>query len=314
MRMASTGLLEGRTALITGAGNGIGREVALRMAAEGARVVVNDLGTAISGEGHDPGPAMRVVQEIRDAGGEAVAHTGSVTEWSAAQEMVQCALDSFGRLDIVVNNAGNVRFSPFDEMPLADWESVLHVHLFGSFHVARAAAPHFRAQRSGNYVHMSSAAGLIGNRGTGHYAAAKLGIVALSRAIAFDMGADGVRSNCIAPSAVSRMTDSVDLARRDVFKGTSPAAPLRQRQGRPEQVVPLVLFLASDLSKGVTGQVFGIRGKEVYLYNQPRPIRALHRDDGWTPERFAEHMVPAWRSAFMPLETYQEVFSWDPLR
>lgn len=305
-------LLEGKVAVITGAGNGIGRATALEFAGLGAKVVVNDLGASIAGSKSDPAVAQSVVDEIRNAGGDAVANTGSVADPATADEIVQLAIDSFGRIDIVVNNAGNVRFSPFDQMAFDDFDSLIKVHLYGSFLVARAAASYFRDQGSGSYIHMSSAAGLVGNRGNANYSSAKLGIAALSKSIAFDMQEYGVRSNCIAPSAYSRMTDAVDAQRRETFAQNAAIVPLRDRQGRVEQVVPLVTYLASDLSKDVTGQIFGVRGSEIYLYSQPRPIRTLHRDGGWTPEALV-NMEKSWRSSFVPLETYQDVFSWDPV-
>lgn len=305
-------LLDGKVAVITGAGNGIGKAAALELSNLGARIVVNDFGANISGIKSDAMVAEAVVEEIRNAGGEAVANTGSVAEPATADAIIRQAIDNFGRVDIVVNNAGNVRFSPFDQMSLEDFDSLIKVHLYGSFLVARAAAPHFRDQKSGAYIHMSSAAGLVGNRGNANYSSAKLGIAALSKSIAFDMQQYGVRSNCIAPSAYSRMTDAVDAKRRETFTENTQTVPLRDRQGRVEQVVPLVAYLASDLSKDVTGQIFGVRGSEIYLYSQPRPIRTLHRGGGWTPESLVD-MEKSWRSSFVPLETYQDVFSWDPV-
>jgi NAD(P)-dependent dehydrogenase (short-subunit alcohol dehydrogenase family) len=311
--MGGTGLLEGQVALITGAGNGIGREVALQMAAEGASIVVNDLGTSTRGEGKDAGPAEAVVAEITRRGGKAVANTGSVTEWDAAAGMVQQAIESFGRIDIVVNNAGTVRFSPFEEMTLDDFDSLVKVHLYGSFHVARAAAGYFKDQNSGCYVHMTSTAGLIGNRGNANYASAKLGVAALSKSIAFDMARYGVTSNCIAPSAVSRMSQGVDDERRAKFGTNDYSVQLTSRQGAPEQVAPFVVFLASAPGRGISGQIFGVRGNEIYLYSQPRPVRTLHRNGGWTPTTLAEQLIPAWQSSLVPLETYQQVFSWPPV-
>ena len=310
--VSDSSLLEGKVAVITGAGNGIGRAAALEFARRGAKVVVNDLGAAISGKESDAAVAQLVADEITAVGGQAVANTGSVSDPATADEIVRLAIDSFGRIDVVVNNAGNVRFSPFDQMVLDDFDSLIKVHLYGSFLVARAAAPYFRDQGSGSYIHMSSAAGLVGNRGNANYSSAKLGIAALSKSIAFDMQDYGVRSNCIAPSAYSRMTDAVDAQRREKFAQNAAIVPLRDRQGRVEQVVPLVTYLASDLSKDVTGQIFGVRGSEIYLYSQPRPIRTLHRNGGWTPEALV-NMEKSWRSSFVPLETYQDVFSWDPV-
>ena len=199
-------MLEGKVVLVTGAGGGIGRDFALAMAAAGAKVVVNDLGTSVKGEGVSSAPAERVVAEIRAAGGTAVASTDSVADWACANRIVQAALDSYGRIDVVVNNAGILRDRFFFNLSPDDWRAVIDVHLNGSFYVARAAAPHFKGQESGVYLHMTSTSGLIGNLGQATYAAAKLGIVALSKSIALDMAKYHVRSNCIAPFAWSRMT------------------------------------------------------------------------------------------------------------
>ncbi|MBV1867078.1 MAG: SDR family oxidoreductase [Marinosulfonomonas sp.] len=302
--------LAGKVAIVTGAGNGIGREVALHLASSGASVVANDFGVAIDGEGSDPAPANAVVAEIIARGGQAIANTGSVAEPETADAMVAQAIDNFGRIDIVVNNAGIFRLSPFDEMPFKIWDHVVKVHLYGSFLVARAAAPHFRAQKSGAFVHMSSTAGLIGSLGHANYAAAKMGIIGLSKAIALDMRPYGVRSNCIAPSARNRLTDIVDEQRRSSFSEMAKKPPLRTRQGVPEQIAPMVTYLASDQASEISGQIFGVRGNEIYLYSQPRPIRTLHRSDGWTVDSLSQ-IDQAWRSSFTPLETLQEVFNWD---
>jgi len=202
-------MLAGKVALITGAGGGIGREFALAMARAGARVVVNDLGTSVQGEGASSAPAEKVVQEIRAAGGQAIANADSVAEWTAANRIVQAALDAYGRIDVVVNNAGILRDRFFFNMAVEEWRAVIDVHLNGSFYVARAAAPHFKGQQSGCYLHMTSTSGLVGNLGQANYAAAKLGIVGLSKSIALDMAKYGVRSNCIAPFAWSRMIGSI---------------------------------------------------------------------------------------------------------
>lgn len=195
------GMLEGKVALVTGAGRGVGRGIAMLMAAEGAKVVVNDLGGDTRGEGHDVGPGQEVVNAINAAGGQSVLNTESVTDWAAAHRMVQQALDTYGRIDAVVNNAGILRDCIFHKMSEAEWDAVINVHLKGCFNVARAAAPHFRAQSSGAYVHMTSTSGIVGNFGQANYGAAKLGIVALSKCIALDMSRFKVRSNCIAPFA-----------------------------------------------------------------------------------------------------------------
>ena len=174
-------LLEGKSVIVTGAGGGIGRDFALAMAAAGARVLVNDIGTSVKGEGRDAGPAQKVADEIRAAGGTAAANTDSVSEWESANRIVQCAIDSFQGLDVVVNNAGILRDRFFFNMSVEEWRAVIDVHLNGSFYVSRAAAPHFKSQESGCYVHITSTSGLVGNLGQANYAAAKLGIVGLSK-------------------------------------------------------------------------------------------------------------------------------------
>ncbi len=205
------GMLDGKVAVVTGAGGGIGRATAIALAANGAKVVVNDVGATVTGEGQDVGPAQRVVAEIEQANGKgrAVANGGSVASWDDAQRMVQDAIDNFGRIDIVVNNAGILRDRMFHYMSIEEWDAVIKVHLYGAFYVSRAAIPHFRKQESGSYVHITSTSGLIGNFGQANYSAAKLGVVALSKSIAMDMAKFRVRSNCISPFAFSRMIGSI---------------------------------------------------------------------------------------------------------
>src|SRR6188474_2746023 len=208
-------MLQGKVVIVTGAGGGIGRDFALAMAAKGAKVVVNDIGSSVSGEGKDAGPAQKVVDEIKAKGGSAIASTDSVAEWEAANRIVKTAIDAFGRIDVVVNNAGILRDRFFFNMSVEEWKSVIDVHLNGSFYVARAAAPHFKSQESGCYIHMTSTSGLVGNLGQANYSAAKLGIVGLSKSIALDMAKYHVRSNCIAPFAWSRMIGSIPTETED---------------------------------------------------------------------------------------------------
>jgi NAD(P)-dependent dehydrogenase (short-subunit alcohol dehydrogenase family) len=301
-------MLEGKVVLVTGAGGGIGRDFALAMAAAGAKVVVNDLGTSVKGEGASSGPAQQVVEQIRAAGGVAVANTDSVADWTAANRIVQAALDSFGRIDAVVNNAGILRDRFFFNMSVEEWRAVIDVHLNGSFYVARAAAPHFKAQESGAYVHITSTSGLVGNLGQANYAAAKLGVVGLSKSIALDMAKYRVRSNCIAPFAWSRMIGSIPTETPD-----QQARVEKLKSMQTAKIAPLAVYLASAAAREVSGQIFGVRANEIFLFSQNRPLRSVHRDGGWTPETVGSQAIPALRAHFYPLERSQDVFSWDPL-
>jgi NAD(P)-dependent dehydrogenase (short-subunit alcohol dehydrogenase family) len=301
-------MLQGKVALVTGAGGGIGRDFALAMAAAGAKVVVNDLGTSVKGEGSDASPAQQVVDAIKKLGGAAVASADSVADWTAANRIVQCALDSFGRIDVVVNNAGILRDRFFFNMSIEEWRAVIDVHLNGSFYVARAAAPHFKSQESGCYVHMTSTSGLVGNLGQANYSAAKLGIVGLSKSIALDMAKYHVRSNCIAPFAWSRMIGSIPTETED-----QKARVGKMQMMETAKIAPLAVFLASEQAKDVSGQIFAVRANELFLMSQNRPLRSVHRAEGWTPETIASQAIPALRASFYPLDRSQDVFSWDPL-
>lgn len=302
--------LEGKIAIVTGSGRGIGREIAMLMASEGARVVVNDVGGSVDGTGEDLGPAEDTVRAIRDQGGEAIANTDSVATWDSAHRIVEAAVDSFGGIDIVVNNAGILRDRFIFNMSEEEWRAVIDVHLNGSFFVSRAAADHFRSQKSGAYVCMTSTSGLLGNFGQANYGAAKAGIAALSRSLAFDMQRYNVRSNAIAPFAWSRMIGTT-------IDETSPEAKERAdkfaKAMPPAKIAPLAVFLASDLAADVTGQVFAVRGNELFLMSQHRPIRSAYSADGWTPERIANQVAPAFAANFTPLESSRQVFSWDPV-
>lgn len=304
------GMVDGKVVVVTGAGRGIGRGFAMLMAQHGARVVINDIGGSVSGEGEDVGPASEVAAEIRAAGGEAVASTDSVADPKGAERIIETALDSFGRIDAVVNNAGILRDGIFHKMTIENWHAVVDVHLNGSFYVSRAAARHFRNQSGGCFVHMTSTSGLIGNIGQANYAAAKLGIVGLMKSIALDMARYRVRSNCISPFAWSRMIGSMPTntpelqARVDKLKAMAP-----------EKIAPMAVYLCSHAADeaNITGQIFGVRNNEIFLFSQHRPVRAVQRGDGWTPETIGEQAIPAFRPSFYPLDASADVFSWDPV-
>jgi NAD(P)-dependent dehydrogenase (short-subunit alcohol dehydrogenase family) len=302
-----SGLLEGKVALVTGGGRGIGRGIALALADAGAQVVVNDLGASLDGRPEDEQPAAEVVALIEAMGGRAVVDGGSVSDWNAAHRMVETAVQTFGHIDIVVNNAGILRDAMFHRMSEQEFDNVLAVHLKGSFNVSRAAAPHFKAQGSGSYVHMTSTSGLIGNFGQANYSAAKLGIVALSKSIALDMQKFGVRSNAVAPFAWTRMIDSIPNETPEQQRRVEGLKKLV-----PERVAPFVVGLCADGARHVSGQVFGVRNNEIFLFSQPRPVRSAHRGEGWTPAGVVESALPMLAADFYPLDRSGDVFTWEP--
>ena len=303
-----TRLLEGKLALVTGGGRGVGRGIALALAQAGAKVVVNDLGATLDGQASGEQPAAEVVTAIETLGGEAIVDGGSVADWNAAHKMVEAAVERFGRIDIVVNNAGILRDAMFHRMSETEFDSVIAVHLKGSFNVSRAAATHFKAQGSGVFVHMSSTSGLVGNLGQANYSAAKLGIAALSKSIALDMAKFGVRSNAVAPFAWTRMIDSIPSETPEQKRRVEGLKKLV-----PEKVAPFVVALCADGAQDVTGQIFGVRNNEIYLFSQPRPIRSAHRSEGWTPESVLETALPMLRADFYGLKRSADVFTWDPV-
>ena len=301
-------MLANKVIAITGAARGIGREIALLAARKGASVVVNDFGGSAEGEGTDSALALEVVREIEAAGGNAIANGANVADPDAAASIIQDAVDKFGRIDAVVNNAGILRDCIFHRMSQKEWKPVIDVHLNGSFNVASAAAKFFRAQGSGSFVNFTSSSGLIGNFGQANYSAAKLGIVALSKSIALDMERFGVTSNCISPFAWSRLIATIPTETEDDKLRVERAMSMTA-----EKIAPLVAYLCSDAAKGVTGQVFGVRKNEIFLFDSPRPIRAMQRSDGWTVESIAQELIPAFQPSFQKLDRSGDVFSWDPV-
>ncbi|PYN99719.1 MAG: 3-hydroxyacyl-CoA dehydrogenase [Candidatus Rokuibacteriota bacterium] len=300
--------LKDRVAVITGAARGIGREIALLMAELGARVVVNDYGGSESGQGSTRAPADDVVDTIRKAGGQAVANYDSVATMAGGERIVQTAIDAFGRVDVVVNNAGILRDRMIFNMTEEEWDAVINTHLKGSFAVTRAAAPRMKEQRSGRFINMTSTSGLVGNIGQANYAAAKLGIVGLTKVVALDMARYNVTANCISPFAWTRMIGTIPTetdaqkARVEKIKKLSPA-----------HIAPVAAFLASDAAKDITGQVFGVRGKEIMLFGHMRPIMRIHHAEGWTVERLTDMFPGTLQHHLVPLDTSGQYFNYDPL-
>jgi NAD(P)-dependent dehydrogenase (short-subunit alcohol dehydrogenase family) len=291
------GVLDGRVVIVTGAGRGIGRECALLAAREGARVVVNDLGGALSGgdEG-DETPAQAVVNEIVAAGGEAAANTDSVSSLKACEGMVEQARDTFGGLHAIVSPAGILRDVMFHRMSEEDWDTVIEVHLKGSFNVCRASIELFRAQQDGAYVLFTSTSGLIGNIGQSNYGAAKLGIMGLSRIIAMENHSRNVRSNIIAPAAWTRMIASIPI--KD--EATAARVERMKNEMRPDQIAQLAVALAAPSAANVSGQIFGARGDEISLYSQPRAINRMTLLPGWSPTSIIDTAFPAMEAQFYP--------------
>ncbi|MCX7168706.1 MAG: SDR family oxidoreductase, partial [Proteobacteria bacterium] len=226
----------------------------------------------------------------------------------SAQRIVQTAIDAFGRVDCVVNNAGNARDRIFFNMSPEEWKVVVDVHLNGSFYVSRAAAPHFKNQNSGSCIHMTSTSGMIGNLGQANYSAAKMGIVGLSKSIAIDMARFNVRSNCIAPWAWTAMTANIPP---DSAENIARIAKFKKMEAG--QIAPLAVYLASDSAARVSGQIFGVRANEIYFFNQIRMIRSVHRSEGWTPEAIAEHAMPAFEPSFFENVSSMTLTPWDPI-
>jgi NAD(P)-dependent dehydrogenase (short-subunit alcohol dehydrogenase family) len=290
-------MLAGRVAVVTGAGRGIGRGVALQLAAAGAKVVVNDYGVSLDGSAPSTGPAFDVVEEIRHAGGEAVANTDSVATWDGAARIVGTALERFGALDVLVTCAGILRDRMVFNMSEEEWDAVIAVHLKGTFNCVRHACTHMRERRYGRIVTFSSGAGLFGNPGQANYGAAKSAIGGLTKVAARDLGKYGITVNSICPVAGTRMTVNEEVRR---------GRELRQQQGikredrgvaqieelDPDDVAPMVVYLASEPAGGVNGQFFLCFGSQIALVAYPRPVHTLYKPTGtWTLDEL-DALVP----------------------
>ena len=278
--------LDGRVAIVTGAGRGIGRSVARLLADEGASVVVNDLGSAVDGSGHDSGPAHDVVAEIAEAGGKAVANGADISVFAAAESLVQTAIEEFGRLDILVNVAGILRDRMVFNMTEQEWDDVIRVHLKGTFNTTRFASAHWRSLRDDSaqnrIINFTSVSGLHGAPGQPNYAAAKMGIVGLTWSSARALGKYGVTVNAISPGAATRMTDSVPTGRRR----TRPDVD----EWSPDNVAPIVAYLASERAGWITGRIIHSSGYEVSLYSNPEPVVRIVGTGPWQPDALAEQV------------------------
>jgi NAD(P)-dependent dehydrogenase (short-subunit alcohol dehydrogenase family) len=304
------GVLDGKVVIVTGGGNGIGKECALLAGREGASVLVNDLGGGLKGEdAGSAGPAEQVANEIRAAGGKAIFNSDSVSDYDAVAAMIDQAKKEFGGVNAIINPAGILRDGMFHKMPPEDWKAVIDVHLHGAFNVTRASIELFREQQDGSYVLFTSTSGLIGNIGQANYAAAKLGVMGLSRIIAMENAAKNVRSNIIAPFAWTRMIASIPV------KDEASAARVERfkKSMRADQVAQLAVALCADGAKDTTGQIFAVRGNEIFLFNQPRPVRAMAKIEGWSPQSLIEHALPAMKANYTDVGASASVFPWDPV-
>jgi len=301
-------MVKDKVVVVTGAGRGIGRAIALHFAQYGAKVVVNDPGGSPDGQGGDQRVAEQVVDEITKAGGQAVASFDSVDSLPGATNIIDTAIKNFGRIDVVVNNAGILRDRILFKMSEEEFDAVLKVHVKGAWSMTRAAAPFMREQKFGRIINFTSTTGLIGQVGQVNYGTAKAGIVGLTKNTALDMEKYNVTANVICPFAYTRLVgtiesdDPVIQARIDKFKKMTP-----------EKIAPLVVYLASDQAQEVSGQIFAVRGNELVLFSQIRPIRNVHLDNGWTVETIGDIFIPAVKNNFYPLEISNDVFPYDPL-
>ena len=304
------GILDGRVAICTGSGRGVGAEVAKLMAANGAKVIVNDPGVGGGGEGGDQTPAQAIVDEIKAAGGDAAANFGSVTSYEDCLDMITQARDEFGGCHVVFNPAGILRDRMFHKMSPDDWKDVIDVHLNGHYNINRAAINLFREQEYGRMIMVSSTSGVLGNVGQANYGAAKMGIVALMRIVAMENANKGITANAILPSADTRMTRSVPTPK------DPNAAEVREERLRlspADAIAPLCVFLASEQASYVSGQVFHQRGAELSLYGDMKPTRMAHRHGGWTVETIAENAMPSLKTGFVTIGNSRDIHPGLPL-
>jgi NAD(P)-dependent dehydrogenase (short-subunit alcohol dehydrogenase family) len=288
-------LLEGKVAAVTGGGSGIGREICKLMAAEGAKVVVNDLGTAVDGVGQSRSAADQTVEMIKQAGGMAAPNYDSVATPEGGQNIIQAAVNAYGKIDILVHVAGILRDRMIFNMSIEEWDAVINVHLRGAFCVVKPACVLMRAQKSGCIINFSSISA-AGNSGQANYSAAKAGILGLTRSVARDMAKYGVRANAIWPGANTRMTATVPESARQIRaeRGVGQAAPMPAGERKPEHVASVVAFLASDMAQDITGWTVGISGDRLSLIEDPRPVKTVFCPGGWTLDKVTE----LWPQAF----------------
>ncbi len=287
-------ILKNKVAVVTGAGRGIGRGIAIMMAEEGAKVVVNDFGGAVDGTGSSKEPADEVVEEIKNRGGMGLANFGSVATPESAESIIKAAVDSFGRIDILVNNAGITRDRMLFNMTDEEWDAVMKVHAYGTFYCTRAACRLMRQQRIGRIINIISLTA-FGNMGQSNYGAAKGAILAFTRCVSQDMGRYGITCNAIIPSGRTRLGWSPEIEaawRKRVEAGEAPPTASLAEGGPPppEQNAPLIVFLASDMASNVNGRLFHIRGGMIHLYNEPAPIKTIWKTGAWTPEELVKVM------------------------
>jgi len=286
------GRLDGKAAVVTGAGRGIGRAIAELLAAEGAAVVVNDLGAEVDGRGSQASVADEVVAAIRAKGGRAVASYESVADFQAAERIVGTAVREFGAIDVLVNNAGILRDRMLFNMTEEEWDAVIAVHLKGTFNCTRHAAVHMRQQRRGRIISISSTSGVYGNSGQANYGAAKDGIAGLTRVASRDLGRYGITVNAVCPGALTRMSQTVpqSVRRARAERGLETGFEERGfplRNFGPENVAPWVVYLATDAARNVNGQTFLVMAGLVALLNYPAPVRTIQKAGRWTPEEIA---------------------------